>query len=298
MNLRALMYFDELVRSNSMREVAEKFKVAPTAVTRQIENLEEHFGTQLFERSARGVTLTPAGEILAQQAGKTLREMDHVQQLIGDLSGLQSGRIRIFANGAAVAHLLAPALVRFSLQYPKLRFEVSITSASEAMEALSAAKADIAISLFAARIPDSKVRSRIAVAYDAILPKDHALAEKSELELRDLGGFPLALPDQAFAARRAIDEVAARAGVELDPVFVTSSLEVLRELVLGGAALTLLPRLSVLREVEEGQMVAVPFVAAQQVKTEIDLCVSPERPLSIAAETFARFIEIFMSEEA
>lgn len=294
MNLRALMYFSELVRSNSMREVAEKFNVAPTAVSRQIENLEEHFGAPLLERSARGVTLTAAGEILAQQAGKTLREMDHVQQLIGDLSGLKSGRIRIYANGAAVAHLLAPVLVRFSLQYPDLRYEVNITSAAQAMEALASAKADIAISLFAPRQPDFKVRSRIQVSYDAILPKDHQLAKKPELELVDLLPYPLALPDQAFAARQAIDEVAARADLELDPVFVTGSLEMLKELVLAGAALTLLPKLAVLRDVEEGQMLAVPFVSHQQVTTEIDLCVAPDRPLSIAAETFACFIEEFM----
>lgn len=298
MNLRALMYFDELVRSSSMREVAEKFDVAPTAVSRQIENLEEHFGAQLLERSARGVTLTSAGEILARQAGKMLREMDHVQQLIGDLSGLKSGRIRIYANGAAVAHLLAPALARFSLQYPNLRYEVTITSASEAMEALSSAKADIAISLFAPRLPDFKVRSRIAVNYDAILPSTHALAGRREVKLSDLSGYPLALPDQAFAARQAIDEAAARAGLELDPVFVTSSLEMLKELVLSSAAVTLLPKLSILRDIEEGRMVAVSFVQAEQVKTEIDLCVAPDRPLSLATETFARFVEAFMSEQA
>lgn len=61
MHLRALMYFDELVRTNSMRAAAENLGVAPTAISRQIENLEEHFGTQLVERSSRGVKLTAAG---------------------------------------------------------------------------------------------------------------------------------------------------------------------------------------------------------------------------------------------
>ena len=115
--------------------------------------------------------------------------------------------------------------------------------------------------------------------------------------MADLVSLPLALPDQSFAARQAIDEAAARAGLELDPVFVTGSLEMLKELVQGSAAITLLPKLAVLRDIEQGEMHAVPFVSAQQVKTEIDLCVAPDRPLSIAAETFARFIEMFMSRE-
>ncbi len=55
MQIRALMYFDELVRTNSMRQAAENLNVAPTAISRQIENLEYHFGAPLVERSARGV---------------------------------------------------------------------------------------------------------------------------------------------------------------------------------------------------------------------------------------------------
>lgn len=296
MNLRALMYFEELARSSSMREVAEKFGVAPTAVTRQIENLEEHFGVQLLERSARGVTLTPAGEILAGQAGKTVREMNHIQQLMDDLDGLKAGRICIYANGAAVTHILAPVLARFSVAHPNLRFEVHITSAVEAMEALRLAKADIAISLFAPRLPDYKVRSRISVAYDVVMRADHPLALKSHVTFKDLTGLPLALPDEKFAARIAIDEMAARAGLELDPVFVTGSMEMLKELVLGNAALTLLPKVAVLREVEERRMICVAFQKDQQVRTEIDLCVSPDRPLTAAASAFVSFVEQFMAE--
>ena len=93
MQIRALIYFDELVRTNSMRQAAENLNVAPTAISRQIENLEHHFGTQLVERSARGVTLTAAGELLAARAGRTLRELEHVHQLIEDLKGLQRGRV-------------------------------------------------------------------------------------------------------------------------------------------------------------------------------------------------------------
>ena len=54
MNLRALMYFDELVRTRSMRAAADNLNVAPTAVSRQIDNLEEFFGAPLVERSSRG----------------------------------------------------------------------------------------------------------------------------------------------------------------------------------------------------------------------------------------------------
>ncbi len=294
MNLRALMYFDELVRTNSMRAAAENLGVAPTAVSRQIESLEEHFGTPLVERNNRGIRLTAAGELLAASAGKTLREMQHVQQLIGDMQGLQHGKVSIHANGATVANLLAPVLAEFSLKYPKLRFEVVITSAREAVEALASAKADVVVALFAPTMPGLKVRMRSDVTYDVILSADHPAAVAKEISLEELARMPLALPDRSFSAGQAFEDVFASVGLKLDPVFVTGAVEMLKELVLRRAAVTLLPALSVKREIEAGQMVAVPVAGGKAVKTPMDLCVAPDRQLSFAAATLVDFIETFM----
>ncbi len=294
MNLRALLYFDELVRTNSMRAAAENLNVAATAVSRQIENLEEYFGAQLVERSNRGIKLTAAGRLLAERAGKTLRELEHVHQLIDDLQGLQGGKVVIYANGATVANVLAPVLAEFSLRYPKLRFEVSITSAREAIDALASGEADIAVTLFAPPISGVKVRLRSEIVYDVIINPQHQLAQATDLALADLADLPLALPDRGFAARQAIDGAFARAKLTPDPVFVTSSLDMLKELVLRGAAVTLLPALAVHREIQGGMLAAIPVAQGEAVRTAIDLCVSPDRQLTSAASALVEFIENFM----
>lgn len=296
MNLRALMYFDELVRTRSMRAAAENLNVAPTAVSRQIENLEAYFGTPLVERSSRGVSLTAAGALLAERAGKTLRELGHVHQLIDDLKGLERGQVTIYANGATVASLLAPSLSQFSRTYPNLRFEVHITSARQAIDALLSAQADIAMTLFAPKTSEVKIRSRSDIGYDVILPADHALADRSAISLSELTALPLALPEKTFAARQAFDEVFATARLSLDPVFTASSLELLKELVLDRAAVTLLPAMTVAREIKAGQMVAIPLSGTKGVRTHMELCVALDRDLSFAASTLADFIERFMGQ--
>jgi DNA-binding transcriptional LysR family regulator len=294
MQLRALMYFDELVRTNSMRAAAENLNVAATAVSRQIENLEHYFGTPLVERSNRGIKLTAAGELLAVRAGRTLRELEHVHQLIDDLQGLQRGKVVIYANGATVANLLAPVLAQFSLRYPKLRFEVAITSARQAIEALAAAEADLVVTLFAQKISGMKVRLRSEITYDLITSAKHPVAGQAEISLKEIAALPLAMPDKSFGARQAFEEQFAKIGVELDPVFVTGSLELLKELVLREAAVTLLPALTVQREVEMGLLSAIPISAGKGVRTAIDLCVAPDRQLSFAAGKLVDFIEAFM----
>lgn len=294
MQLRALMYFDEVVRTNSMRAAAENLNVAATAVSRQIENLEHYFGTQLVERSSRGIRLTAAGELLAARAGKTLRELEHVHQLIDDLQGLQRGKVVIYANGAAVANLLAPVLAQFSLKFPNLRFEVAITTARQAIDALSSAEADLVVTLFAPKLTGVKVRLRSEVAYDLITSAKHPAAGQPEISLKEVAAMPLALPDKSFGARQAFEEQFAKIGVALDPVFVTGSLEMLKELVLREAAVTLLPKLTISREIEMGLLSAIPISGGRAVKTAIELCVAPDRQLSFAAAKLVDFIESFM----
>lgn len=296
MQIRALIYFDELVRTGSMRQAADNLNVAPTAVSRQIDNLEHFFGAQLVERGPRGVTLTSAGELLATRAGRTLRELDHVHRLIDDLKGLQRGKVTIVANGAVVANLLAPALAEFSLRFPKLRFEVTITTARAAMEAVANAEADIAVTLFATALAGTKRRLRARLTYDAILAPGHPAAGFGEIPLADLVRFPLALPDPSFGARQAFDVVFAREKLALDPVFVTGSLEMLKELTLRGAAVTLLPPQTVERELKAGQLLAVPIAGGKAVRTEAELCVAQDRQLSFAAGKLLDFIERFMRD--
>jgi DNA-binding transcriptional LysR family regulator len=297
MQIRALIYFDELVRTNSMRQAAENLNVAPTAISRQIENLEYYFGTQLVERSARGIKLTAAGELLAERAGRTLRELDHVHQLIEDLKGLQRGTVSIYANGASVANILAPALAEFILRYPRLRFEVTITSARGAIEAVKNAEADVAVTLFAPPLSGIQVRLRSELIYDVIAASSHPLAAAKEITLAEIAAHALVVPDRSFGARQAFDALFEQEGLALDPVFETGSLEMQKELVLRGAAITMLPALTVQREIEARQLVARPVAGGKGVRTPVELCVAPDRQLSFTAGKLLDFIERFMHQQ-
>lgn len=296
MQIRALIYFDELVKSRSIRAAAEKLNIQPTALARQIDHLEDYFATALVERTARGIKLTAAGELLAARAGKTLRELDHVRQLIDDLDGLQRGHVHIYAGGAAVTNLLAPVLADFSLRYPHVRFSVTIGSARGANEALNSAEADVAVMLFSETDPGTLVRLRREIVYDVIAAPHHPAARHPQLSAAELARFPLALPDRSFGARVAFDTFFAEAGIAIDPVFVTGALEMLKELVLRGTAVTLLPALTVLRECRAGQLVAIPIAEGRGIRTPLDLMVAADRQLSSAAARLADEIEGFMRD--
>ena len=296
MQLHALMFFDELVRAGSMRQAAENLGVAATAISRQIDNLEYYFSAQLVERSARGVKLTAAGELLAERAGRTMREIGHVRRLIDDLKGLQRGQVAICASGAVVANLLAPALAEFCLRFPKIQFEVTITNGRQAIEALTDATADIAVTLFAPPLARTRLRLRSQLVYDVVMVANHPLAALSEVPIAELANHPLVMPDSTYGARQAFEATFAREGLSIEPAFVTSSLEMQKELVRRGAAICLLPALTVVSECETGSLAVRPIAKGKGVKTQIDLCVAQDRQLSFAAAKLLDSIERFMRE--
>jgi DNA-binding transcriptional LysR family regulator len=61
---QSLKYFAEVARTGSLRQASETFFVAPSAISKQISNLERELGAALFDRSPRGVVLTLAGQLL------------------------------------------------------------------------------------------------------------------------------------------------------------------------------------------------------------------------------------------
>lgn len=294
--LRALIYFNELARHGSMRRAAEKLGIAPTAISRQIENLEYHFGAPLVERDPTGIRLTAAGELLAARSARSLRELDHVRTLIDDLKGLRAGRVTVYASGAAASGLLVPALAEFSASYPDIRFEVVVASVGRTVQALADGEADLAVTLFTPPRTETFVRCRVPVDHAAVMAPGHPLADRLQVGPRDLLAHPVAVPDAAFGVRQALDAQMREAGLpSLDPVFTTSALEIQLELARSGRAVLVLPPFTVRRDEAAGTLVARPF-RELRIRTHLDLSHLKDRPLSFAAAKLVAVLEQHMPD--
>ena len=103
MSLAQLRYFVEVARLGSIRIAAERLNVAPSAISRQIQNLEDTNGIPFFERHARGVVLTQAGQIFDEYARFVLQELDRTRSDINDLKQLRRGTIRVHSVDGIVA---------------------------------------------------------------------------------------------------------------------------------------------------------------------------------------------------
>ncbi|MGR4067031.1 LysR family transcriptional regulator [Halomonas sp. LR3S48] len=284
MQWRALRYFDTVARCRSLRQAATLLHIAPTAVSRQIDLLEHHLGTPLIERGPDGIRLTAAGELLAAQAQRTLRDFERVEAHIADLRGLRTGRIGIQAAEGIVSGLLAPALASLSREHPRLRFDISIASAGGVIDALRRGDADIGLAFFMPQRDDIVSVASAELTHYAVMAPGHPLATAESLSLSDIAEHALALPDDSFGVRQALDRAAREQGVRLTPSFHTSSLETQKSLAMAGGAVLVLPRMAVARECEAGQLRAVPLKQTELAGARVDLCLYRHRQRSFAME--------------
>ncbi|MBU0801543.1 MAG: LysR family transcriptional regulator [Alphaproteobacteria bacterium] len=299
MQLHAITYFNELVRSRSIRQAAETLGVSPTAISRQLENLEYYFGAPLVIRGARGIILTAAGEALAARSKSMMRDLENAKQVIDDLRGLKRGNVSIYINGAAINAILAPALAEFYTLYPAVSIEVKVSSAQEAINAVINGNTDIAVTMFS--LPDQQmdVRFKLNVLHEVVMAPEHPLAQLSEISLQAIRQHPIAMPDSSFGIRRTFDQHQRTA--RLDPIevaFTTSSLELQKELARHRAAVLILPTMSVTREIRSGELVVRPFEKQYEIASDLQLGRARTSAPSFAAARLADFLEEFLPAQA
>src|SRR5688500_19374106 len=119
MELRHLRYFLAIVAERHFTRAAKKLGIAQPPLSQQIRQLEDEVGTRLFTRTARGVTLTAAGEAFLPHAEAALREVERARTAARRVSHGDLGTIRIgFTSAPSLNPLVPAALSAFRTAYP------------------------------------------------------------------------------------------------------------------------------------------------------------------------------------
>ena len=293
MDFTALRYFSETASSRSIRAASERLHVSPSAISRQIAKLEYELKAPIFDRQAKGMTLTPAGEILQAKVEGMIREFARVRSHIAALQALQAGTVDVYCFQTAIESFIAPVLRTFHDTYPNVLFNVTMSSTDETMAALTSGTAEIGL------VVNPPARDLIASteifrdSIVAVVAADHPLATRKTLALGELAEYPLALTERSFGLRQRIDQIFERHAFDPSVFCVTNSLSLTKEVVRSGRRCTLLPSFAVENEVAGGLLVAIPVREFAQDPLVFCFCLRSGRPMSPAAKVFAAAIVEF-----
>ena len=216
---RTLAYVAEIARSGSIRRAAERLNIAPSALTRQVQDIEYEIGTPIFERLAQGMRLNAAGELLVRHARDQLADLERVRSQIADLSGVRRGHVALACSQAFVTQVVPEEVQAYREKFPQVGFTVQVRDHVQAVAALTAFEADLALVLQPPPSADLHVLYACRQPLCALMRAGHPLArEAGPVRLRDCLAHAMALPDRSLAIRLHLEQALARKGVPLGPV--------------------------------------------------------------------------------
>lgn len=205
MNIKSLQLFIHLCDSKSFAKTAAAMHISPSALSRQIQKLEEETHQQLFLRDNRSVELTVQGKKLLPVALKILGEWQQYQSYIKGTEDELKGEIRLFCSVTASYSHLPELISEFRIQHPFIEFKLSTGDPAQAIDKILADEADIAISAKPDQLPAKVAFEPISeIPLSVIAPLGvSSFAEELQKETPDWSTIPFILPEAGTARERA-----------------------------------------------------------------------------------------------
>jgi DNA-binding transcriptional LysR family regulator len=254
--LRALLAVAE---TGSVTRAAGLLHIVQPAVSRHLKLLEEDVGTPLFDRGRYGMELTEAGDILVEYARRALFELDRARAEIQPANGTISG-VATIGLLPSTANLLAGALISAAkLRYPGIRIRLTVGYAGHLQQWLESGEVDAALLYNPKALPAINARALLEEQLYVVGPADSALEPAVAVSFQELAQWPMILPSAPHGIRSLLDQACLEAGVELDLVTETNSMDVQKALVITGHGFTILPSIAVRDELTRGELKAAPL---------------------------------------
>lgn len=205
MDLHQLRTFAAAADARSFSGAARRLSLSQSAVSRQIEALEEFYGLPLFTRGSRSAELTEAGERLLVYAHDILRQANEAQEALRELRELEAGELVVGATTTPARYLVAPTMVQFADQHPRITLRLVVGRVEEIANALSEGGVDLAL-ISGPVVPQNLfLEPCMGDRLVLIAAKGRPLVGRESVEPHDLLSERLIVPPEGGCERAAVD---------------------------------------------------------------------------------------------
>ncbi len=235
MNFQQLRAAREAVRQGfNLTLAAEALHTSQPGVSRQIKELEDELGIELFQRSGRRLLgLTPPGAALMPIVERLLQEADNLKTAGADFAEADQGTLTVAATHSQARYALPGAVRDFRGSHPGVALHLQQGSPPQVAEAVLAGRADLGIATEAlADYPELVTLPCYRWTHVVVVPRGHALADEAAagrpLTLARLAALPLITYEPGYTGRRQIDEAFAREGLKAEVVLQAMDADVIK----------------------------------------------------------------------
>ena len=232
MNFQQLRSVRETVRQGfNLTGVAVVLHTSQPGVSRQIRELEDELGIQLFHRAGKRLTgLTPPGQAVLPIVERLLLDADNLKRAGEDFAASDRGMLTIAATHSQARYALPPAVRDFSAGHPDVLLRLHQGSPKQVAQMLLSGEADIGVATEAlAEYAELVALPSWRWTHAVVVPKGHALAAQHEaLTLEQLARFPLITYEPGYTGRTHIDEAFKRRSLSLNIVLSAMDADVIK----------------------------------------------------------------------
>ena len=283
--------FYYVAKYSSFTHAAAALHGSQPNVTRTINLLEQELGCRLFERSHRGVALTPEGERLFAHVKIMQEQMQAAEYELSSRRSLHSGQVAIGASETALHGLLLPVLRDFKRRYPGVRLQITNHSTPQAIAALRSGLVELAVVGTPCGEIDAPLNEqRLRTFRDLLVAgPDYAYLAQQKLTYSEIARLPMISlgPDSSTHAFYA--QLFAEHGAMLEPDIQTATTDQILPLVCYGMGLAFVPEDFAREAIAQKEVVCLQMETPPPPRY-ISLVKDKSRPLSVAAMELERML--------
>lgn len=279
MDLRQLHSLVGIAETGSLTRAATKVWLSQSALSRQMQELEEELGVQLLERQARGVQLTEAGHYVLERSRVLLKEAEALRAGAAAMGNDPSGPLTIGAPPSLRHLLVASFAVPFAQRYPRVRLQLREGTSRDMRDALSHGALDLAVVSSVEPLESFRQTRVLRESLWLVGPPQARLSVRRPVPTQRLKDLPLILTPYPNSLRQLVDTALAKHRVQRDPVLEADTVSMMLDLVRRGLGYTVLAYCALHEDLQTRTICASPITG---LGIEWVICQSRERPETAA----------------
>lgn len=231
MNFQQLRSVRETARRGfNLTEVANVLHTSQPGVSRQIRELEDELGIELFVRAGKRLTgLTPPGAQVLPIIERMLLDAENLKRAGEDYAQQSRGKLSIATTHSQARYALPPAVSEFRRQFPEVTLNLHQGSPKQVAEMLLTGEANIGIATEAlSRYDDLIALPCYRWTHCVLVPPGHELLDGRPLTLERIAQHPVITYDEGYTGRAHIDDAFNRAGIKPDIVLTAMDADVIK----------------------------------------------------------------------
>jgi LysR family hydrogen peroxide-inducible transcriptional activator len=282
MELHQLRYFCAVAETGNFSRAAEQSHVSQPSLSQQIMKLEDELGARLFDRLGRSVRLTDLGKTFLPRARAVLRELEAARGDVVERKDSISGLITVGVIPTVAPYFLPSRLTSFSRKFPQAELIVVEEITPVLLDRMRASTIDVALLALPIRGHEFETTPLLTERLFAALPKNHKLAKRRSLSLKDLRSEPFLLLRDGHCFRDTAVAACDRARLHPQVIFESGQFSSLLSMVGAGMGVSIVPEMAV----EKKSHCRYVHIGDEQAARTIGMAVLRGRSLTRAHHAF------------